>query len=187
MSNLQPYIPKIDAWVSYYANANKKAQVGSVGGGLGLNSGEEASRVESKPQATMTMPTSGPVPPLISPMQEVISQSAANVKRARHKHKATSRGKTPKTAKVPTRRKQKTRPQKRSTTTTKTGKHKKQKRSTTTTTKKGKQQKQKGSGSKKTTKKGTKHSNKKKPSPKSKKTKRRKKAVVERELYPTII
>jgi len=171
MSDLQPYIAKVDDWVTYYANADRKKQNGGIGGSVGAPSGETASRVETKPQPTSSTPTSISVLPTISVTQGIVDQSASVLKRAHRMYKkrvhTVIKKKSKKTKKTKKTKKAKKSKKKRPNSV----KHKKKKRG------------------KKKIKISTKRITKKVGLKKKKRTNRagKSKKISERELYPTVI
>ena len=97
MSELQPYVAKVDSWVNYYSNADKKKQNVSIGGSMGGDASDPAPHIESKPHHTVSAPTSTSVTDTISPTQAIVEQSISNLKRKRkggHKKGRTKKRKT---------------------------------------------------------------------------------------------
>ena len=167
MTDLQPYVAKVDDWVNFYANAEKKRENVSIGGGVGNGSGEPVARVETKPHHTMSAPTSNSVP-VISPTQEVVNQSIAKLKR---KRKGGHKNGHSKKRKVVRKRK-----------------GKKKKRSVGKKNGKGlPKRKQKGKKRKRVKAKKKKRKSKKRTDSKRKHRKKKSKRPRERDLYPTII
>jgi hypothetical protein len=176
MTDMQPYVAKVDDWVNFYANADKKRENVAIGGGVSNGSGEPVARVETKPHYTMSAPTSSSVP-VISPTQEVVNQSIAKLKRkrkGRHKHGHSKKRKV--VRKRTGSRKRRSVGKRRGKRSNKL-KHKGKKRV--------KPKKKRKAKRKRKTKRKTK--TKKRSDSKQKHKKRKSKKTTERDLYPTII